>query len=77
MYLYSSSFTQFLEFVCCIGNVGNYYGGFVFVVVWGVVVGGGAGGGGLFLVGVVKLVLPLVEDPGRELAVLECCFDMV
>ena len=69
MYLYSSSFTQFLEFVCCIGNVGNYYGGFVFVVVWGVVVGN-AGGSGLFLVGVV-------EGPGRELAVLECCFDVV
>ena len=77
MYLYSSSFTQFLEFVCCIGNVGNYYGGFVFVVVWGVVVVGSAGASRLFLVRVVELVLPLVEGPGRELAVLKCCFDVL
>ena len=73
MNLYSSSFAQFLEFVCCFGNVGNYYGGFVVVVVCGVVVGGG----GLCLVGVVELMLPLVEGPGRELAVEEGCFDVL
>ena len=77
MNLYSSSFAQFLEFVCCIGNVGNYYGGFVLAVVWRVVVVGCVGGGGLCLVGVVELVLPLVEGPGRELAVMEGCFDVV
>ena len=29
------------------------------------------------LLGLVESVLPLVEVPGGELAVLECCFDVV
>ena len=62
-----TSSLQFLEFVCCFGNVGDYYGGLVVAVVGGVAVGGG---GGCCLVGMVELVLPLVKGPGRELAVV-------
>ena len=32
MYLGPSSFAQFLEFVCCVGYVGDNYGGLVAVV---------------------------------------------
>ena len=73
----TSSFAKFLEFVCCFGNVGDYYGGLVVAVVGGVAVGGGFGGGGWCLVGMVELVLPLVKGPGRELAVVEGCFDVL
>ena len=71
----SSSFAQFFEFFSCFGDVGDYYGGFVVAVVRGVAVV--VGGGGLYLVGVVEFVLPLVEFPGRELAVVEGCFDVL
>ena len=71
----TSSFAKFLEFVCCFGNVGDYYGGLVVAVVGGIADGDGGGGGGWCLVGIVELVLPLVKGPGRELAVVEGCFD--
>ena len=77
MNLYSSSFAQFRELVCCIGNVGNHYGGFVLLLSEVLLLHVVLVGGGLFLVGVVELVLSLVEGPGRKLAVLECCFDVV
>ena len=69
----TSSFAKFLEFVCCFGNVGDYYGGLVVAVVGWVAVGGGQ----CCLVGMVELVLPLVKGPGRELAVVEGCFDVL
>ena len=71
----TSSFAKFLEFVCCFGNVGDYYGGLVVAVVGVVVVGGG--GGGWCLVGMVELVLPLIKGLGRELTVVEGCFDVL
>ena len=37
-------------------------------------VGGGVVG---LLLGLVESVLPLVEGPGGELAMFECCFDVV
>ena len=70
----TSSFAKFLEFFCCFGNVGDYYGGFVVAVVGGVAVGDG---GGWCLVGMVELMLPLVKGPGRELAVVGGCFDVL
>ena len=40
----TSSFAKFLEFVCCFGHVGDYYGGLVVAVVRRAAVGGGGGG---------------------------------
>ena len=38
----------------------------------------GVGGGVVeLLLGLVESVLPLVECPGGELAMFECCFDVV
>ena len=68
-------FAQFLELVCFFGDVGDHYGGFIVAVAGWIVVGVG-GVGCWCLVGMVKLMLPLVECPGRELAVLEGCYDV-
>ena len=73
--LETSSFAKFLELVCCVGDVGDHYGGFVVGVVGWIGVGVGVVGG-WYLVGMVELMLPLVECPGRELAVVEGCFNV-
>ena len=56
-------------------DVWDHNGGFVVVVVGWIAVGV-VGVGSWCLVGMVELVLPLVEYPGRELAVVEGCFDV-
>ena len=71
MYLDGFLFAQFLEFFTCIGYIGNYHGGLGFVVVCCVVVAGVDGGVVGMLVGVGEPLLPLVEGPRGELAVLE------
>ena len=71
----TSSFVKFLELVCCVGDVGDHYGGFVVGVVGWIGVSVGVVGSWC-LVGMVELMLPLVECPGRELAVVEGCFNM-
>ena len=77
MYLDSFPFAHFFEFFTCVGYVGYNYGGLVFgFICWVVVVGVGGGVVGLLL-GLVESVLPLVEGPGGELAMFECCFDVV
>ena len=77
MYLDSFLFAHFFEFFTCAGYVGYIYGGFDFGFVCRVVVVGvGRGVVGLLL-GLVESVLPLVEGPGGELTVFECCFDVV
>ena len=63
-------------------DVRHNYGGLVVVVVVLVVVatrvvGVGVGVfGGRALAGMFEFVFPLVECPGRELAVVEGCFDV-
>ena len=71
----TSSFAKFLKLVCCVGDVGDYYGGFVVAVVgW---IGASVGVVGSWcLVGMVELMLPLVDCPGRQLAVVERCFNV-
>ena len=64
-----------MNLVCCFGDVWDHHGGFVVAVVGWIAVGV-AGGGGWCLVGMVELMLPLVKGPGRELAVMEGCFDV-
>ena len=49
--------------------MGDHYGGFVVAVVGWIAVSVGVVGSWC-LVGMVKLMLPLVECPGRELAVV-------
>ena len=44
VYLDTSSLAWFLELVCCVGDVGDNYGGLVVVVVGWVVVGAGVVG---------------------------------
>ena len=65
MYLYSLAFAQFLELLTCPWHVGNHYGNvpFVGVVVLLIVVVAG-------LVWVIELIVPLVECPIWELALL-------
>ena len=68
---------SFLNFSAVLSNVGDYYGGFVVAVIRGISVGVVVVGGGWCLVGMVELMLPLVEGPGRELTVVEGCFDVL
>ena len=77
MYLDSFPFAHFFEFFTCVEYIGYNYGGLVFgFICWVVVVGIEGGVVGLLL-GLVESVLPLVEGPGGELAMFECCFDVV
>ena len=71
----TSSFAKFLELVCYVGDVGDHYGGFVAGVVGWIGVSVGVVGSWC-VVGMVELMLPLVECQGRELAVVEGCFNM-
>ena len=74
MYLDPSSLAYLLEFVSCVGDVGDNYGGLVVVIApWFVGVGVV---GGFGLAGMVEFVFPIIECPGRELAVVEGCFDV-
>ena len=68
MYLYSFLFAQFPELFYCGGHVWNNYGDVLFIVDWWIVVVGC--GGGVGLVGLGEFVLPLVEGPCWELAML-------
>ena len=77
MYLDSFPFAHFFEFITCVGYVGYNYSGFVFGSICRVVVVGVGGGVVELLLGLVESVLPLVEGPGGELTVFECCFDVV
>ena len=77
MYLYSFPFAQFFEFFTCVGYVGYNYGGFGFGFVCRVVVVGVGGGVVGLLLGLVESVMPLIEGPGGEFTVFECCFDVV
>ena len=78
MYLDSFPFAHIFEFITCVGYVRYNYSGFVFGSICRVVVVVGFGRGivGLLL-GLVESVFPLVEGPGGELTVFECCFDVV
>ena len=78
MYLNSFVFTHFFELFTSIWYVGNNNGGLSFGFVCGVVViVWGVGGVIGMLLGLDEPVVPLVEGPGRELPVFECCFDVV
>ena len=77
MYLNSFAFTHFFEFFTCIWDVGNNYGGLSFGFVCGTLIVGGVGGVVGLLLRLDEPVVPLVEGPGGELTVFECCFDVV
>ena len=59
------------------GDIGNNYSSLVVTVaVLVVAVAGVVGVGVVVLTGLFELVFPLIKCPGRELAVLQSCFDV-
>ena len=70
-------FTHCFEFFSCIWDVGNNYGGLGFGFVCGAVVVVGVSGVVGLLLGLDEPAVQLVEGPGGELTVLECCFNVV